>query len=105
MVLALLVLWFLAYWFGMAAVIWLDGKRQRQRALASGSVDFVDRKPLPYMLTGAICGPIPLILYFGTTRKSAAGWALGIGVGLGWSLLFSLLYSGIDMFARAQLQP
>jgi hypothetical protein len=99
---ALLVLWFISYWAGMAAVIWLDGKRQRGKARAAGAVDFIDRNPLPYMLMGALCGPIPLILYFGITRKSAAGWALGIGIGVGWSVLFSLLYSVIQFLARTR---
>jgi len=99
-VMAILALWFLAYWLGMALLIWVDGNRQRRAIQASGSVDFVSRSPWPYILMGVICGPLPLILYFGTTRKSAAGWLLGIAVGVGWTLLFGFLYTLIDMYGR-----
>jgi hypothetical protein len=98
--LALLALWFLAYWLGMASLIWIDGKRQRRAIQASGSVDFVNRSPWPYILMGILCGPLPLILYFGTTRKSAAGWVAGIAIGVGWTLLFSFLYTLIDAYGR-----
>jgi hypothetical protein len=97
----LLLVWFVAYWGGMAGLIWLDAERQRAAARAAGAVDFIDRRIWPYMVMGLICGPLPLIFYFGTTRKSAAGWAIGIGAGVGWSILFSILYGLIDAYARA----
>ena len=84
---------FLVYWGGMAGIIWYDGKRQREKARAAGSVDFLDRSPLPYMLLGVLCGPLPLMFYFGTTRKSVGGWIMGIAIGFGWSALVSVVYN------------
>lgn len=101
MIFALFVIWFLAYWLGMAGVIGLDGRRQREKARAAGTVDFQDRSPLPFMMMGALCGPIPLVLYFGTTRKSARGWVLGLAIGVGWSLAFGMLFNLIAALARA----
>jgi hypothetical protein len=73
--------------------IGLDGKRQRENARAAGSVDFLDRSPLPYMLLGVLCGPLPLIFHFGTTRKSVGGWLLGLAIGIGWSVLVSVVFN------------
>jgi hypothetical protein len=40
----------------------------------------MDRRVPPYLVLGIFCGPLPLIVYFGTTRKSALGWLMGVGV-------------------------
>jgi hypothetical protein len=82
------LLWLL--YFGLTAgIIAIDAKLQRERARREGAVDFADRRVLPYILLGAICGPMPLLFYFGTTRKNAAGWLLGVGAVVG---LYALLY-------------
>jgi hypothetical protein len=84
---------FVVYWGGMAAIIWMDEQRARERARASGLVDFRDRRVLPYMLLGVLCGPLPLVVYFGATRRSVGGWLLGLVIGVGWSLLVSGVFS------------
>ncbi len=74
--------WFV--YFGLTVgVILLDGKLQREKAQRDGSVDFMDRSPWGYIAFGLLCGPLPLIFYFGATRKSAMGWLLGIGAAVG----------------------
>jgi hypothetical protein len=95
-----MIVWFLSYWGGMALVIKLDAAKQRTAAKAAGAVDFADRNPVPYMLLGLICGPFPLLFYFGSTRRSAKGWLMGIGIAIGWSLLFGFLFSLIEAYAR-----
>ena len=73
-----LVCW--ALYFGLTAgIILLDRKIQRDKAAAQGSVDFMDRSPAAYLVLALFCGPAPLIVYFGVTRKSAVGWLMGIG--------------------------
>ncbi len=73
-----IITWFV--YFGLTVgVILLDGKMQRDKAQREGSVDFMDRSPWGYVAFGLICGPLPLIFYFGATRKSALGWLMGIG--------------------------
>ena len=73
-----IITWFV--YFGLTVgVILLDGKMQRDKAQRDGSVDFMDRSPWGYIAFGLICGPLPLIFYFGATRKSALGWLMGIG--------------------------
>ena len=70
--------WFV--YFGLTVgTILVDGKMQRDKAQASGGVDFMDRSPWGYIALGLICGPLPLVLYFGATRKSALGWLMGFG--------------------------
>ncbi len=65
-----IVMWFV--YFGLTVgVILLDGKLQREKAQRAGSVDFMDRSPWGYIAFGLLCGPLPLIFYFGATRKSA----------------------------------
>lgn len=77
-----IVTWFV--YFGLTVgVILLDGKLQRDKATRDGSVDFMDRSPWGYIAFGLICGPLPLIFYFGATRKNAAGWLIGIGAAVG----------------------
>lgn len=39
----------------------------------------MDRSVAPYLVLGLICGPLPLIFYFGTTRRTALGWLMGVG--------------------------
>jgi len=73
-----------AIYFGLTAgVIMLDRYLQKQRARALGTVDFMDRSPTQYLVLAVCCGPAPLIVYFGVTRKSALGWLMGIGAALG----------------------
>lgn len=79
------------YWGGMAGIILFDAKTQRERARAAGTVDFADRSPMAYLLLGLICGPIPLMMYFGTTRKALGGWLTGAAIGIGWTLFCLLL--------------
>ncbi len=77
-----IVTWFV--YFGLTVgVILLDGKMQRDKANREGGVDFMDRSPWGYVAFGLICGPLPLIFYFGATRKNALGWLLGIGAAVG----------------------
>jgi hypothetical protein len=93
---------FVVYWGGMAMIISTDAKREREKARAGGSVDFMDRSPVPYMLLGVLCGPLPLIFYFGTTRKSVGGWLAGVGIGVGWSILNSVVFNvGVWILGRA----
>lgn len=71
-------------YFGLTVgVILFDGKLQRDKAAREGSVDFMDRSPWGYVAFGLLCGPLPLIFYFGATRKNALGWLLGIGAAVG----------------------
>jgi hypothetical protein len=93
MILALLIIWFVAYWGGMAALIWFDARRQRIKAIAERGVDFADRSPWQYMILGVFCGPLPIVFYFGISRKSALGWLMGIAIGATWSVLFSVLFN------------
>jgi len=73
-----------AIYFGLTVgVILLDRYYARQRALAQGTVDFMDRSPTTYLVLALFCGPAPLIVYFGVTRKSALGWLMGIGAAVG----------------------
>jgi len=73
-----ILLWLL--YFGLTAgLIAVDRKRERAKAREHGTVDFADRRILPYVLLGAIFGPLPLLVYFGTTRKTKQGWLLGVG--------------------------
>src|SRR5690348_9309810 len=69
------------FYFGTTAgVILLDRNIQRRRAREQGTVDFMDRSPMNYLLLALCCGPAPLIVYFGVTRKSAVGWLMGFGI-------------------------
>lgn len=69
-------------YFGLTVgVLLLDGKMQRDKASREGGVDFMDRSAWGYVAFGLLCGPLPLIFYFGATRKNALGWLLGIGIG------------------------
>jgi hypothetical protein len=80
--LASFVVW--AVYFGLTAgVIVLDGKMQRAKAQREGGVDFMDRSPWSYLVLALLCGPLPLIFYFGTTRKNAMGWLMGVGAAVG----------------------
>lgn len=76
-----LVCW--AVYFGLTVgIILIDRDIQRKRAEAQGSVDFMDRSPTTYLVLALFCGPAPLIVYFGVTRKSALGWLMGIGAAI-----------------------
>lgn len=78
MALASILSW--AVYFGLTlATIVVDGRRQREKARVAGGVDFADRSPWAYIALGVLCGPLPVIFYFGATRKNAAGWFMGIG--------------------------
>ncbi len=71
-------------YFGLtASVILLDRHLQQRRAQLRGTVDFMDRSPTTYLVLALFCGPAPLIVYFGVTRKSALGWLMGIGAAFG----------------------
>jgi hypothetical protein len=76
------VICYLLYFGLTIGIILLDARIQRQRAAAQGSVDFMDRKPTNYLVLAIFCGPLPLIAYFGITRKSAVGWLMGIGAAI-----------------------
>jgi hypothetical protein len=68
-------------WFGsFALVMMIDRKFRRERAAASGEVDFSDDRIVQYLLLGLICGALVLPIYFYATRRSI-GWAL-IGLAL-----------------------
>lgn len=68
-------------YFGLTlGAILVDTSIQRAKAQREGGVDFMDRSPWGYIALGLLCGPLPLIFYFGATRKSALGWLMGIGV-------------------------
>src|SRR5215467_12245949 len=89
---------FVLYFVATIVVIRIDAKRQREAALARGGVDFIDRRVTPYMLLSFISGAMPLIFYFGISRRSAAGWLLGIamffGVSFGAGLVGTILVRG-----------
>lgn len=95
------LLCFVSYWGGMAWVIWADGQRQRRLAAERGGVDFMDRRPWQYMALGLLCGPLPFIAYFGTTRRSASGWLFGIAASGAWSVLFVVLHALLVWLATA----
>jgi hypothetical protein len=78
MLLVRILVW-LVYFGFTAAVIVVDGKIARARVEREGSVDFMDRSVTPYILIGLLCGPLPLIFYFGATRRSVVGWLIGVG--------------------------
>jgi hypothetical protein len=79
-------------YFGITiAVIRIDAKRQRDKARAAGGVDFMDRSVTPYMILAFISGALPLIFYFGITRKKASGWLLGIGAFVAVTMATSIL--------------
>jgi hypothetical protein len=68
-------------WFGSVVVILrVDASRIRRAKKRRGEVDFMDRSVTPYMLTALFSGALPLIVYFGTTRRNATGWLLGVAV-------------------------
>lgn len=68
-------------WVGSTiAIIKVDAARQRKAAAARGDVDFIDRSVTPYLALAFIAGALPLIFYFGTSRKKASGWLLGLGL-------------------------
>ena len=89
----LFILYVLTYYAGMVAFILWDAKIQRKKAHQAGEVDFADRRIGGYLVLSLFCGPLPLVFYFGSTRRSAAGWFLGFGVATGWTLLFGLLWT------------
>lgn len=67
-------------YFGLTVgIILLDRSIQKKKAEAQGSVDFMERSPTSYLVLALFCGPAPLIVYFGVTRKSAIGWLMGFG--------------------------
>ncbi len=67
-------------YFGLTVgIILLDRDIQKKKAAAQGGVDFMDRSPTAYLILALFCGPAPLIVYFGVTRKSVLGWLMGIG--------------------------
>lgn len=93
-VLTTALLW--AFWFGFPAlVIRLDAKRQRAAARARGEVDLLDRSVTPYLVTALFCGGLPLVVYFGTTRRSALGWLTGLGLALVQFALLMVLSGGL----------
>ena len=70
-----------AFWIGSTAlIIKFDARRQRAAAQAAGGADFMDRSLAPYLILAIFSGALPLIFYFGTTRKKVSGWLLGLGV-------------------------
>ncbi|HEY1959969.1 MAG TPA: hypothetical protein VGH28_30380 [Polyangiaceae bacterium] len=87
------VIW--AFYFGMtASIILLDRQIQRNKAYKEGSVDFLDRSPAGYLMLAFICGPLPLVIYFGATRKSFVGWLMGIGAAIAvYAVLFFVAYA------------
>ena len=65
-----------------ALVMSYDRKLRRAKARADG-LDFVDFTSIrSYLGLGIISGPIPLIVYFGKTRRRAAGYLLGATIAL-----------------------
>ncbi len=76
------VICWLVYFGLTVGIILLDRNLQKKRAEAQGSVDFMDRSPTTYLVLALFCGPAPLIVYFGVTRKSALGWLMGFGAAI-----------------------
>jgi hypothetical protein len=88
-----IVCW-LFYFGATAGIIMLDRNIQRKKAAAMGTVDFMDRSPMNYLLLALCCGPAPLIVYFGVTRKNAVGWLMGIGVAFAvYSVTFAIAFA------------
>lgn len=64
------------------AIIRLDARRQAALAEARGEEDFKDRSPWTYLALALLLGPLPLIIYFVSTRKGGRGWLLGLGTAI-----------------------
>ena len=95
-----IITWFV--YFGLTVgVILLDGKMQREKAAREGSVDFMDRSPWGYIVFGLLCGPLPLIFYFGATRKNAMGWLLGVGAAVGVYVMTVIVAVVLQFWLRA----
>ena len=71
--------WLVYFGLSVGAIL-IDGKMQRAKAEREGGVDFMERSPWGYIALGVLCGPLPVIVYFGTTRKGAIGWLIGLGI-------------------------
>jgi hypothetical protein len=98
--LASFCIWLL--WFGGAALIMhLDARRQRRKAVAEQGEDFVDRRILPYMLLAVLCGALPLVIYFGATRKGTKANGVLLGLGVLVAHLAAIAVIGGPLFAAA----
>ena len=80
-----------ALFFGLTTtVILADADLQRRRALERGEVDFADRRPTAYLVLALFFGSLPLIAYFGITRKSLVGWLMGLGAAVAVYLVVTI---------------
>jgi hypothetical protein len=81
-------------------IIRYDAKRQAQKARERGEVDFADRSVMNYLVLSIFCGPAPLIVYFGVTRKTFGGWVLGFAVAAATMVLLVIIGTIGTMIAR-----
>ncbi len=97
--LAVVLTW--VVWFGsVALIIRIDGKRQQAAKRAVGEVDFMDRSVTPYLILAIFCGALPLVVYFGVTRKSAKGWLTGVGIFVAHFIAITLVSTVLMAIAK-----
>jgi hypothetical protein len=90
------------FYFGLTSlVIFLDHRRQVELAERRGQLDFSSPNIGLYLLLGLLFGPIPLIVYFGLSRKSFGGWVLGFVFSAGVLLATFVAYFGVAVLLRS----
>ena len=98
-ILAVVLTW--VVWFGsVALIIRIDAKQQQAAKRAIGEVDFMDRSVMPYLILAIFCGALPLVVYFGVTRRSAKGWLTGIGIFLAHFVAITLVSTVLMIVAK-----
>lgn len=81
-----------------SAIIILDRRRIERKMRDTDDVDFADRRLGPYLVTAVIFGPLPLILYFGSTRKGAMGFLIGAAWALAVMVVVALVVAVVATF-------
>ncbi len=77
------VLTWAVWWGGVVLIIKRDQAQRRIAAEREHGVSFEKQSVLPYLALGLLCGGLVLPAYFGATRRSAAGFFLGLLYGVG----------------------
>jgi hypothetical protein len=90
-------------WFGLViGIIKLDQSARARRAAANPEPDatmFEDKSVTPYLLLSFICGALVLPVYFGSTRRNAGGFVLGIGAAVGCFIVTVVVMQIVQMIA------
>ena len=98
-ILAVVLTW--VVWFGsVALIIRIDAKQKQAAKRAIGEVDFMDRSVMPYLILAIFCGALPLVVYFGVTRRSAKGWLMGVGIFLAHFVAITLVSTVLMIVAK-----